>query len=1136
MFKKLLQSRYLNLFSVMIILLPIGISMIFGLQALAEEIPDNEQTELYNDSDGNGTISYEITADNKINWTINYTTTASTEQRFVGFNLLDRQGNSIQPTLAEGMTDNFSYQLLTDGQQTGELLQTATSTIETKDAVLKFTTDFVSDVQVVSALYQTDTQGGQTNIRESATPITLHIEAATSATESSEETSGENQSSELTTSDSSTTSTTSESNMDSTDEATESSTAISETDSSNELSLGDAGAIDMGSLMGEQLVTTADARSNLRVYTSDGLAGGIDNDDSDSFATGSSSQSTKIIPLATTVPNGSLYNNPNEFTSKLRSVYMGRNGTNPSNGISIIFGSSKLTNQTVQVFYDNAGSFIGSETYVDASGATQTRQVTHRLGIMLTLSNIQTKGSQPRIQVSNNFYSGIEYYNISQMSVTFSFYDMNDTANNGSFISLADITAANSSSLAAAIKQVLPQQMAISDSSSAAYMTFASMNHATGQLEYVAAGNGAQGIVSDAAGVGTNMNYYANGIVPEGKTSFNTGVKGVYAATINAAFTDYLGGETAAKNAVSFELNKVGSSTSGYSFILGSEYGEAWSTFSTSAISSQQSVIQSAPTKTVESLTSYTYDSATKTYSENSQTAKNASHYNDLDRAWDAAYGTNDWVAGHFPTSEAADAGIVPQAERYLNQGDSFYYYINQKMIDLTGQSFITPTGISLSDTWPAEVALPSSEDIIVYDLHGAVLASKYYSVSLPTENNNRQLTITFTTAGVALLNAQSGAKGTGSDDANPIYGGEVSVQIRAHLTSDAPSLTPITNTATSAFTFASGTTSTLSSNQVEIQTKGAFNLALTKVNQAGNPLAGATFAIYQGTTDATDPLITASSNEQGSLIFSGGLLEMGQSYTLKEIEAPTGFALESATWKLEITADGALLTNNLTGETKTLSNFSASDDQGVITISAGENEDDTLTNQLKVYQLNLTKVDANQETSSLGGADFELGTAVDSQGIVSNILATATSSESDGSLAFIDSQTQQPFTLSYNTELAEQKGTIYYLKETGAPADYRQLQGYFELVISADGSVSVSYVGEDYPAGFSEAQTSVSLADSETATNTIAFTIKNQKKVPLPATGGSGIAMYLTLGIIGTLAAGIYFYRRGGGSDEKIS
>ncbi|WP_265459107.1 SpaA isopeptide-forming pilin-related protein [Enterococcus sp. HY326] len=364
-----------------------------------------------------------------------------------------------------------------------------------------------------------------------------------------------------------------------------------------------------------------------------------------------------------------------------------------------------------------------------------------------------------------------------------------------------------------------------------------------------------------------------------------------------------------------------------------------------------------------------------------------------------------------------------------------------------------------------------------------------------------------------------------------------MSVQIKAHLTSDAPSLTPITNTATSVFSFASGTTSTLSSNQVEIQTKGAFNLALSKVNQAGNPLADATFAIYQGTTDATDPLITASSNEQGSLIFSGGLLEMGQSYTLKEIEAPTGFALESATWKLEITANGALLTNNLNGETKSLSIFSASDDQGVVTISAGENEDGTLMNQLKAYQLNLTKVDANQETSSLGGANFELGTAVDSQGKVTNILATATSSESDGSLAFIDSQTQQSFTLSYDTELAEQnQGTIYYLKETAAPADYRQLQGYFELVISADGSVSVSYVGEDYSAGFSEAQTSVSLADSKRATNTIAFTIKNQRKVPLPATGGNGIGMYLTLGVISTLAAGIYFYRRGGGSDEKIS
>lgn len=91
----------------------------------------------------------------------------------------------------------------------------------------------------------------------------------------------------------------------------------------------------------------------------------------------------------------------------------------------------------------------------------------------------------------------------------------------------------------------------------------------------------------------------------------------------------------------------------------------------------------------------------------------------------------------------------------------------------------------------------------------------------------------------------------------------------------------------------------------------------------------------------------------------------------------------------------------------------------------------------------------------------------------------------------------------------------IYTLTETNAPDGYTLLAEPIEIEITDTGEVIVT-----------GAEATTKLTEG-LDNNTITFSVANKKKVPLPATGGSGTMMFATLGVLALTATGWYFLQR---------
>lgn len=97
-------------------------------------------------------------------------------------------------------------------------------------------------------------------------------------------------------------------------------------------------------------------------------------------------------------------------------------------------------------------------------------------------------------------------------------------------------------------------------------------------------------------------------------------------------------------------------------------------------------------------------------------------------------------------------------------------------------------------------------------------------------------------------------------------------------------------------------------------------------------------------------------------------------------------------------------------------------------------------------------------------------------------------------------------------------RGQTYSLEEKKAPDGYQVLDKPITIEIKENGVVSV--------VGNSVDQILDNWITGESP-KVIEFAVKNTPKVPLPATGGSGIWLILLTGGIAVTAAGIYFLRR---------
>ncbi|MGO3792465.1 MAG: MSCRAMM family protein, partial [Enterococcus gilvus] len=243
----------------------------------------------------------------------------------------------------------------------------------------------------------------------------------------------------------------------------------------------------------------------------------------------------------------------------------------------------------------------------------------------------------------------------------------------------------------------------------------------------------------------------------------------------------------------------------------------------------------------------------------------------------------------------------------------------------------------------------------------------------------------------------------------------------------------------------------------------------LTKQNANGTPLSGAHFDLRKkdGSTIAggeIDLVIDA----KGQINVDG--LNAGE-YAFKEVKPPAGYK-------------------------------QLSDDQNnypiLISPSAPKDSNSvTVKNMLKPFDITLTTVDADNNKRPIANVAFELKDSKE------NIIETNNSgnaTDSAGELTFKNLPA----------------GTYTLTETANENKDYLPLKEPIVITIDQDGNVTV-------PSTFS---LKTILTDG-TANNQIDFSIAEQAKVPLPATGGQGTWRYYLLGFMTLTSSTIYLIFR---------
>ncbi|MCD8015561.1 MAG: SpaH/EbpB family LPXTG-anchored major pilin [Lachnospiraceae bacterium] len=175
-------------------------------------------------------------------------------------------------------------------------------------------------------------------------------------------------------------------------------------------------------------------------------------------------------------------------------------------------------------------------------------------------------------------------------------------------------------------------------------------------------------------------------------------------------------------------------------------------------------------------------------------------------------------------------------------------------------------------------------------------------------------------------------------------------------------------------------------------------------------------------------------------------------------------------------------------------------------------------------YELDVTKVDGTDNTTTLSGAEFKLyryqsdGTTkeyvqVDS---TSNKVTGWTTTEADGST--LTSNSSGLFSVT-----GLDVGT-YYLTETKAPTGYNLLDSDIELVIAATyNSESGTWISDDaYKIATLTVTVGSTTTDGDTSKGTVDVTVENNSGSSLPSTGGMGTTMIYVIGTIVALALAI--------------
>lgn len=277
--------------------------------------------------------------------------------------------------------------------------------------------------------------------------------------------------------------------------------------------------------------------------------------------------------------------------------------------------------------------------------------------------------------------------------------------------------------------------------------------------------------------------------------------------------------------------------------------------------------------------------------------------------------------------------------------------------------------------------------------------------------------------------------------------------------------------------------------------------LSLNKLGADGKVLGGAIFELQQDEQKAT---FTENKTTVGLHELVG--VAPG-TYELVETDAPDGYKVLGKIGDLKIDSAGNASFKKV-GETEYTDLDRTVNNRIDITLP-------TVTNELKPFELEVRKRNADNHNQFLQGAVFTLYDKIPTDDTATELAEVTTDSNGKGTFKKTDGSIYQL-----------EAGQEYFFKETTAPDGYVLSNSIYKVVIAIDGSVAITKDGN--------AVTEVTddlIPDN--GNNQIGLTIDNKPRTPLPSTGGSGTMFFVTIGVLGLLSTGLYFLQR---KDQEVA
>lgn len=174
-------------------------------------------------------------------------------------------------------------------------------------------------------------------------------------------------------------------------------------------------------------------------------------------------------------------------------------------------------------------------------------------------------------------------------------------------------------------------------------------------------------------------------------------------------------------------------------------------------------------------------------------------------------------------------------------------------------------------------------------------------------------------------------------------------------------------------------------------------------------------------------------------------------------------------------------------------------------------------------YELDTTKVDGQDNTKKLEGAEFKLHNADNKWAIVNNDGKVTGWADTEEGGSTLTSDANGLFKV-----IGLDDGT-YYLKETKAPTGYNLLSSEITVVITATTTNGQTWTDGQASSALTKLEVTAdgTAGTGDTSTGIAGITVANNKGSTLPETGGMGTTIFYVLGSILVLGAAVLLITR---------